>query len=386
MRRRLYSEGLGQVTVRASDAGRDGRVASFNLAARTIDLNESHPFVSEYADQPAAHKLLEDFGISEALLEVYLREAEIPPSVVGELLGRRDELLKSLVDASAYAPITVAERLRESTNDERDLEVYLIRGVRILGLNAKQVSGAGEPDGVATWHDYGTGRARRITLEAKSSEQVPTLGNLDFAGLRSHADAWGCEGCLLIAPSYPGETREQSEVDRRSAAQKVSCWTVEDFASVVEQAERLRINAQDLMRIVTAEFQPANVSAAVGRLLARAGRAEDKMIRVVLDPLWKLRRKSLKSQRTVDLIHGSVLGDDATPDEWEPEDTRRVVRSIRVLSKGLLELGGDDIILLGTVDQLRARVLTEGPGEAVTRSANAFRQRQASVDDDELRS
>ena len=379
--RTLYSEGLKKVAVRTEDAGPEERVASFDLPGRTISLNQGHPFVSEYIDGPGkSPKMLVDFGIAEALLEMYLREAEVPPSVIGELLNRRDELLKALVDAGTYSPRVIAEKLRQSAGDEKDLEVYLTRGMRVLGFTAKQISGAGEPDAVATWHDYQAGQTRRLVVEAKSSGEIPQLGAIDFAGLWEHTSRWSAEGCLLVAPRYPGETKTDSAVQYRANGLGVSCWTVDDFAALVEQAERLRINARHVTEIVTKKLHPAEVREAVQRLLLKLDRTEDDILGIILDHLqdWEHRGLSQNTERKISGVHwGGIMNSPKPPANWEEEDTERAVRALRIRSKGLLELDGDKIVILGAVEQIRARVFGGAMDAAPSRSDGAFRGRQS---------
>ena len=83
---------------------------------------------------------------------------------------------------------------------------------------------------------YGV-EGRSFTLEAKSSKDVPSSSQLDFAGLRAYYEAEKASGCLLVAPTYPGFSDPESQVSQRAAQQEVSCWTIAQLAKVVECAE-----------------------------------------------------------------------------------------------------------------------------------------------------
>jgi hypothetical protein len=208
---------------------------------------------------------------AEALLEVYLREHDVPAHTIGEVLERRDVLLRSLAQDHPFSLELISQSLRDAAADERDLEVALVTAARALGFVAKHISGDGEPDGLARFTEY-PGGEKKITLEAKSSASVPSLSAIDFAGLHEHMKAYKAQGCLLVAPSYPGTTREEdSAAANRARQQKVSCWTVDRLARVVAATEARHLTAQDILNIVLKEFSPDAVSAAVESLLAKPG-------------------------------------------------------------------------------------------------------------------
>ena len=59
--------------------GRSDRLVSFDPVQSTFTINEDHELVIAYAKEPAAQGLIHDLVTSEALLEVYLREAGVSP-------------------------------------------------------------------------------------------------------------------------------------------------------------------------------------------------------------------------------------------------------------------------------------------------------------------
>ena len=149
--------------------GRQGRLVKFDPKQSTFYLNEDHDLVAEYRGDARAAMLLEDIATAEAVLEVYLREHGMAPHVVGELLQRRDSLLRGLANDHVFSVDVISQRLKDSVNDRYDLEVNLVAATRALGFVATHLGGAGEPDGVARFTDYPAGE-KKITLEAKSSD------------------------------------------------------------------------------------------------------------------------------------------------------------------------------------------------------------------------
>jgi hypothetical protein len=108
-----------------------------------------------------------------------------------------------------------------------------------------------------------------MTLEAKSSAKVPSLNAIDFASLARHRDAHSAEACLLLAPKYPGSTKNDDAAAAKMAnQQRISCWTVAQLADVIEHAERRHVSARDVLGICAAAFTPDDVAAAVSALLS----------------------------------------------------------------------------------------------------------------------
>ena len=246
----LYGQDREHYTYRFEQLGRSARIVQFHPHDALFVINENHELVEAHVgEHQSTQALLEDVVTAEALLEVYLREEGVPSHIAGDILQRRDTLLRSLAKSEVYSLRAVSRELREAASDERDLEVALVGAARALGFIAKHVSGAHEPDGVARHKDYGSARDIVLTLEAKSSASVPSLGSLDFAGLQEHMVRHQADGCLLVAPSYPGNSQEDNAAATRAEQARVSCWTVEDLARVVAAAESREINANDILEI-----------------------------------------------------------------------------------------------------------------------------------------
>ena len=333
----------------------------------TFTLNEDHDVVREYSDDPASRRLLEAVVVAEVLLEVYLRAADVDVEVVGELLDRRDVLLRSLAQDETHSLPALAAALRRGIAEWRDLEVALVGALRALGFTAHHIGGSGTPDGAATYKIHGVG-SMSFTLEAKSSEEVPSLGQLDFAGLRSHYEAMGAHGCLLVAPTYPGIDDPSSQVSQRAKQQRVSCWTVEQLALVVEAAERREINAHTLQEIVLKAFKPLDVKAAVSHLLSPTYDNVD-LYRAILDALVALQPRLPTTPRDVSMIAGEV----SRLAEFTVIDTPEIERALLALgrsSKGMLHVKEDgEVVVLGAIEELRRRL------EHLTREDSTPRRR-----------
>ena len=243
MIRRLYSEPRNYFTFQYVGLGSQGRLLKLDPSTSTFTLNSNHAFVAAHSDETRSKLLLEDMAIAEALLEAQLRLAHVSPPVIGEVLEERDKLLKAIALDHPYSVKFVANSLRDAAANEHDLELAVVAAARSLGFVAKHVSGSSEPDGVARYVSYPE-ETYLLTLEAKSSADVPSLSAIDFAGLDEHVKAHEANGCLLVAPAYPGSTQEDSAAAARARNLRISCWTIEQLARVVESAETRHITAR----------------------------------------------------------------------------------------------------------------------------------------------
>lgn len=353
----LYAGGTRRYTFAEIDGGRASRAVSFEPESSTFWVNVDHPLVQAH-DDGAAVPLLRDLLTAEVLLEVYLREVGTPSSVIGELLERRDKLLRSLADDHITSVTAIAAKLRESADDERELEMTLVLAARALGFVARHIGGSGRADGVARYSEYPEGE-RKITLEAKSSADVPSLNALDFSGIVEHrVDEPGAIATLCVAPAYPGDIKdpEYSQAARRARREQVSCWTVEDLARVVEASQARHITAADILGIVTTAFSPIEVREAVDALLADPGYNQHSLHGAVVDALRSLEGRMADRPRSIDTIAGEITG--------RPEfatvtfaEVKVAVRNVVSASHGLLRfVNKNQVVLRGDYDELERRV------------------------------
>ena len=374
----LYTQAPRRYRYRYDRLGKTERLAKLDPEKAEFTLNEDHEFILAYSDSPRSRHLLEDIVASEVLLEVYLREAGINPYIIGEVLERRDLLMRSLAQDRVFSLEAIAQLLVDSRDDEHDLEVALVAAVRALGFNAKHMGQSGEPDGVARFNDYKSGETK-ITLEAKSSRNTPTLATLDFAGLSEHINRNNAQGCLLVAPDYPGEktNKDDTAVEFRAKSDKVSCWTIDDLSHLVRVAEKLQITATQVLEIVLNKFTPKDVSAAVQNLL----QSDDiqNYFRKIITILKNFSKPGIlpNTVRTVQHISAMLAQEH---DGISDEIVRNALVQISGSSQGMLRLSKNSIIFSGEIEELERRVsnLTGQSGEP--RKLGSFRSGDASED------
>jgi hypothetical protein len=354
------------------DLGRAARLVRFIPGERRFILNSSHDLVIAFGDDRRARDLLYDVVTAEALLEVYLREVQLAPHLVGDILERRDLLLRSLAREQVTSVKAIATNLRDAVSSERDLEMALVVAARALGFVAKHMSGATNPDGVARLRDYSKGE-RKITLEAKSSIKVPSLGAIDFAGLARHVTEQGAQGCLLVAPRYPGSTRGADAAAAQTAsALHISCWTVEQLARVIEAMATRDITATQVLDIVLEAFPPDDVAKRVEQLLAEPAHPPRELTQAIMAALRTLEDIGPEDRvRSIDMVLPELGRDGVRASTGE---LRSAVKVLAAASQGGMTIMANDRFRLDiSVEELERRVAAITGGDASARRQSTFR-------------
>ena len=333
--------------------GHIGRLVKYNPQSSTFLLNLDHEIVLAYAHDKASKRLLEDFVTAEALLEIYFSNAnKLPTYDVGDVLEKRDSLLRKLVREEAYSNRAIAQFLRDAATNPADLETRLVSAVRAIGLNAKHISGKGQPDGLARLN------GQRITLEAKSTEsgKPPSVVTIDFAGLRSHMRQSKAAGCLLVAPAYPGQTKEDNEVAERSQENKISCWTVEQLATFVEDIERRQFTARDLLDIVLNCYKPGDVTTKLEEIASRAVKNRS-LYGAVWEALQSLEDSMTNEPPTVIMIRTLLVTLNSEFRGFGEEDVVNAIQEMSGLThRGIVLNDKNEVLLQISLDELKNRL------------------------------
>ena len=332
--------------------GRADRLVTFDPVNSVFTINQDHELVVAYSGDSVARALLQDLVTSEALLEVYLRDADIKPHLVGEILERRDMLLRGLANSHMFSLEALSEYIRDSASSKTDLEIGVVAGTRSLGFVAKHLGGPGEPDGVARFTDFPLGE-QKITLEAKSSVDKPSAKDIDFAAIRTHIERHDASGCLLVAPGYPGDA--EGNVALSSNRLKISCWTVVQFADVVAAAESRHISARQVLEVVRNKFAPHDVSKAVDKLLADPTWEPRALYLAVVKALRNSHNILTDSPRNIPMIATQITHDSQFVHAKE-SDIRKAVTDIACASQGALVVRGNNVVLNVDYDELERRV------------------------------
>ncbi len=352
----FYSERKEKFIFKYLINGRSDRLVKFEAKSRTFYINKNHPFIKANIDDNTSANLLEDFVVAETMLEIYLIESGISNHLVGEILEKRDRLLIGLANDHPISLKFIADALRDSYNNDFELEVNHVIAARALGFTAKHIAGPGTPDGLATFNSYDNGLIT-ITLESKSSIKTPALPQLDFAGLQEHMKEYNATGCMLLAPSYPGNSKENSSaVSNRARELKISCWTIEQLAKVLEESEKRKIVTKDIIKIVQNSFTPMDVKEAVGKLLDNKEWNFYELYIAIIKTLETLEDRLSGSLRTLDNIASAITYEVPDMKSITKDEVDEAIKDISHISKGALIYRDNNIHLNTSLVELRKRI------------------------------
>lgn len=338
-----------------SGLGESERLAKFDPATSIFTVNTDHELVRAFADDPRGRELIDLMTAAEVMLEVYMKESGIEALSIAEVLERRDMLLRSLAQDRVYSLESIATALRDNRDNSHELEMALVAAARALGFNAKHISGSSEPDGVARYLDSSMAETT-ITLEAKASQGVPSLSQLDLAGVKRHRDQYKAAGILLVAPTYPGESDPNSALSVSARADNISCWTVEQLARVVESAEKQQLTAKQIAGILKKHFAPLEVKKAIENLLSDEIDMNGlyKAVMRVLRSMFA-ERKLAGDQRKVSQIAGILSFENDFRNVTEPQ-VRKALVDLAHASRGAMSLSDDVIIFFTDLEEITRRV------------------------------
>lgn len=376
---KLYTEDGPRPSYRYRYAalGENEPFLSFSAKDSIITLNEDHILVREYSEKPESRRLLELFAAAEAMLEAYMHESGMAHEQIRELLTRRDLLLRALAQDESQSLRVIGAALRRTSiesTDSKAFEIAIVAALRSLGFSAVHVSGSGTPDGIADYQVYGH-EGVKLTLEAKASKNTPSLGQIDLAGIRSHAEHNGAKGTLVVAPTYPGIDDPESEVNTRAVTQRASLWTADQLARVVESAENRHLTAKNLQDVVLNAFRTTDVAVQVDELISSPVFSRKDLYSAILEALKSLSRRIRDRPRTVDMIAAEVSRSPAL-ETVSGKDILSACRDLASVSRGLLHVTEDEsLVLLGDLEELHRRVSTLTDGDSEPRRRGTFRGR-----------
>ena len=233
---------------------RDG-LAVFDVQQGTLLINSSHPFVAAFQEffTDARHSLpLEMFAMSEIFMEANLYYMGLDESVIREMIGRRDELLRYFVRTSARRTAgMIALALTEARDDENKLEEEMRAAFEAMGFaNVIHIGGKGTPDGTAEAHlpatEEGTVQRYKVGLEAKSGGVV-SAHRLNTSGIARHMEDYKCNHHLVIGNGFATSTGDDSasvrEINnhRDSTGRTITLMHIDDLARLVRNVSAKRV-------------------------------------------------------------------------------------------------------------------------------------------------
>ena len=240
---------------------RDG-LAIFDVHQGKLLINSSHPFVAafqEFFTDPRKSLPLEMLAMSEILMEAHLYHMGMDESMIRDVIGRRDELLRQFVRTSARRTAgMIALALAEAREDSNKLEEEMRAAFEAMGFaNVIRIGGSGKPDGTAEAHlaatEEGAAQRYKIGLEAKSGQTV-SAHRLDVSGIARHMDDYKCDHHLVIGNGFATSSAEDSasvrEINehKKNTGRTITLMHIDDLARLIRIASAKRVGGLSRLR------------------------------------------------------------------------------------------------------------------------------------------
>ena len=349
--------------VRIDALGVDRPLAIFDAVKNTVFVNALHPFFLNYSEQFTSTEAFELLAVSEILTEAYLLEQEIDPDDVREVLVRRDRFLRELVYSRRLAAPLVAQLLSDSRSEPQGLEKAVAAALSSLGLRVTEISGKGEPDGLAYAdvgvRDEATGERADYTVcyDAKSTGKPRVKAkDLNIAGAVRHRNKYKAQYSLIVAPGFEGEDSEDAAALEYAREHAVTLVAIDDLIKLILVASTHQFGFQDLRQWLESCRTPAESKA----WIEHAHRREQKEWPVpeLLDAVWKLQRD--REERDP-VKFASVRF--ATPQvrKYREREVRDWLTSLQRLAGSYITIEGDKVWL-------------EAPPERILREVRGLKQ------------
>lgn len=426
--RRATSEGLAENTlgIREEEIGRandlaknnedlvekilleedsyEGRLVRFDPTRKAAILNLSHPFINNYINQKGAAEPLKLLGLTELLTEAYMLDEDIPPDVVSRVIARRDRFLRDLVKRNPRSALVVARHLRESSNNEKELEDAVADALEILGFGVRRLGGTGGTDGIAVARLGRRGGDRSesyaLTYDAKSSgkdaQDVLTLqSELPSARAKKKASAVpriqaatahtsilrvhrekakerysmivAPEFTLLVAPGFQGDGVDSSLINEICANDGITPVTVQDLARLVELFPLRWVSPLALREFFKAR-NPEESRAFVDKLEAQPAPTVPPVQRIVE---LLVRYSERRAPVTVDAISAALYEGSGETIDLTADDVVAIVRGLSALAPNSIYFDGVMVALNASPDNL-LRELHETLGDYPDRLASTY--------------
>lgn len=347
---RQQSEGADGL-LRSTEIGaldsKDG-LAVFDIREGKLLINSSHPFVAsfqEFFTDPVRSLPLEMVAMSEILLEAHLYHMGLDESVIRDVIGRRDELLRQFVRSSAHRTAgMIALALTEARDDEKKLEEEMRAAFEAMGFaNVIRIGGKGEPDGIAEAHlaatEDGTIQRYKVGLEAKSGGKV-SAKRLGVSTIRRHMDKHNCDHHLVIGNGFETSKGEDSAsvaeiiTNKRDTGKTITLMDIDDLARLIRIASAKRIGGLSRLReLFRSCVTPEESKAWVDKLESEV--PENWPYKEILETIWERAEKRPDTAVEYSAVM-TALEYHKPPINISKKDLIECCRSMQVMARGVV--------------------------------------------------
>lgn len=272
--------------------GPEEGVARYDPQSAAVIVNEDHPFIDNYRSNSGAIEVLRLIATAEFLTAVYMLDVGISPGVVDNVINRRDQFLRALVQLFPRSAPAVAQLVRDAGSGEKQLEDAIAIALDHLGFYVKPRSGKGKTDvvaravlGLRSGDEGAATMTYSFVADAKStSHDVIQAAKVNPGQLHRHRRKEKADFVLVVAPDFAGGAALDSAISDYCTKHKVTALRTGDLARIVE-LHATRVVTPQLLRGVFDVFTPDETHVFVSELEASAPERPRPPVRVLLEAI-----------------------------------------------------------------------------------------------------
>jgi hypothetical protein len=237
--------------------------------------------------------------MAEVLTEAHLHELGVEPSVVAEVMSRRDEMLRHFARSMKRTAYMIAQAVEDACTDQNRLEEELVAAFDSMGFDAVRIGGNGKPDGRAKAPlgagDDGKERRYAVSLEAKSKELLGkkvSAKTVSVSTVALHRDEAECDHAVVVGPDFPTTQGDNSSLvkqvkrERAKSGKTITVIRTVDLARLVRLVPLKGIGLDRLHALFQTCITPEECKAWVDTLLAE--QPTKPPYKAILETIWEL--------------------------------------------------------------------------------------------------
>ena len=278
----------------------DQSFVKFRINDSSVVVNREHPFVVEHSRSRAEKELVRTIALVSLLADVYALDIGIDPTMLDNVRGYRDRLMRFRALQRRQSGIHIARLLLETQHDSANskrMEAAVSDALGHLGFDIRDLAKAGQPEGIASAYptptrasptkENPTPALYRFSFDAKSSKHsVAKTGNISLDAVVEHRQRYKADHALVIAPGF-----SEGALSVRCEEQRVTPMTARDLGKLLEYTVEYGAIPVTKFREVLHIYDPEKVSGWVQALKEELQSNRMLTIDVFLQALTELKGK-----------------------------------------------------------------------------------------------
>jgi hypothetical protein len=347
-------------TVESKDLGTPMPFSKYDLATRTMIINESHPYFKEHNSTLEERRVLQDMALTEFLTELHMVNDGADLIRVDDARAFRQEFLRLLAQLRRKTGSQIAELLLASTKNADGFEVIVGDAIEYMGFNVVRFGGSGEPEGVAmaplTPTEKESDQSYSFSYDAKSTNRLDgKVSNKEVGAgrLKRHRTKHSANFSMVIAPDY-----ELGALQIECQQSKVTPMRAADLAKLLMVSAAAGTMDFPGFRMLFELYDPDAISEWVAEYVTRAQKKRHISVGDLLEAFDDI------GFNGPDTIDTNVVADrirKKRKDKLYPNElaVRSVVNGLEILLPSIVRTSGKDIYLSAAPSSIRTALIEQ---------------------------